>query len=50
MSAVRDSFKATVESGTVTDSARLDLGHGNMWLYPNDDGTVTVEFEDKSPA
>jgi hypothetical protein len=45
--APRQSISATVEAGTVSDMARLDLGHEWMWLYPQDDGTVRVEFEDK---
>lgn len=47
--AVRQRWTATVECGSVgPDMARLDLGDMHLWLYPNDDGTVLVETEEKS--
>ena len=42
-----ETYTATVESGECKEFARLDLGEIHLWLYPNDDGTVTVETEEK---
>jgi hypothetical protein len=56
----REMYEATVESGKVTPGrydgqdtvlltlpARLELPDRHMWVHPNDDGTVRVEFERK---
>ena len=47
---VRQTYLGRIESGTVTDTARLDLGDAHLWLYPQEDGTVRVEIEEKSLA
>ncbi|HEX2244454.1 MAG TPA: hypothetical protein VHK27_14630 [Gammaproteobacteria bacterium] len=44
---VRQTYIGTVESGRVSGPARLDLGEVYLWLYPDADGKVIVEFEDK---
>ena len=43
----RETYTATVESGECKEFARLDLGEVHLWLYPQPDGTVTVETEEK---
>lgn len=42
----RESYIASIESGSLTDSIRLRLEpHINLWLYPEPDGLVRIEFE-----
>jgi hypothetical protein len=48
----RQVYEGTVEAGSVSGMARLDLGDVHMWLYPDetDPKKVRVEVEEKSIA
>lgn len=43
----REVYTATVEAGMCEEFARLDLAEVHLWLYPQEDGTVRVETEEK---
>jgi hypothetical protein len=45
---IRETYQATIEAGTVGDSARLELPDRHLWLYPEDGGRVTIEWERKN--
>lgn len=43
----RERYIATVKAGECKEFARLDLGEIHLWLYPQEDGSVVVETEEK---